>query len=469
MTALFPFALALLAAPQRPIAAPASSDAAITHVAVLDVERGRWRRDLTVLISGKHIVEVAPAAAMPLEDVGHLIDGHQKFLIPGLWDMHAHLWASDDRRALGTFIAAGVTSIRDMGSPDAPVAAWRDSIVAGTLLGPRIRSAGTILESAKWRDAVLDLLPTSAAGVRASLALRIGLRSFFDVYDALDSVQRLRGDFVKVRTEPDAVTFFTILREARRRGLDVVGHPPTHVSLRDASDSGYRTIEHGFFGAPEGSDGFELEGLSAADRRALFERFARNRTAVTPTLVALRGRPDSAVVAFVAHNRALGDASCVSDPVTSDWLEELEINQIGARLDFAAQYRTLTSEIREMERAGVPLLAGTDLGLPLEVPGFSLLDELELLVRDGGLTNAEALRAATLEPAVVMHLADSLGTIERGKVADLVLLDADPLADIKNLRQVRAVFNGGRMMSRRELDELPGVAACRSDSNARAR
>ncbi|HEY2855435.1 MAG TPA: amidohydrolase family protein [Gemmatimonadaceae bacterium] len=465
MNRLLPFALVLLATAPRKIV-PAPPDPAITHVSVLDIERGSWRRDRTVLIAGNHIVEVAPAAAVPLKGVARIIDGHEKFLIPGLWDMHVHL-DSHDRRALGTFIAAGVTSIRDMGSPEAPVVAWRDSIVAGLLLGPRIRLAGTILESAKWRQAVLDLLPASAVSVRASLALRIGLRAFFDVYDALDSVQRLHGDFVKVRTEPDAVTFFTLLREARRRGLDVVGHPPTNVSLRDASDSGYRTIEHGFFGAPETQEGSELERLSPADRRGLFERFARNGTAITPTLIALHGRPDSEVVAFVARSRALGDASCISDSVGSDWLELLKVNKIGTPLDFGAQYRTLTSEIREMTTAGVPLLAGTDYGLPLELPGFSLLEELELLVRDGGLTTAAALRAATLEPAVVMHLADSLGTIQPGKVADLVLLDADPLVDIKNLRQLRAVFTGDRVMTRRELDELPGVAACGRETSAR--
>ena len=119
-----------------------------------------------------------------------------------------------------------------------------------------------------------------------------------------------------------------------------------------------------------------------------------------------------------------------------------------------------------MSAAAVPLLAGTDFGLPLEIPGFSLLEELELLVRDGGLTTAAALRAATREPAVTMHLADSLGTIGPGKIADLVLLDADPLLDIGNVRQIRAVFTGGRLITRNALDELPGVAACRRATNA---
>jgi hypothetical protein len=460
MTRLLPFALALLVTGRRDVERPVLADTAITHVSVIDIERGAWRRDVTVLIAGNHIVEVAPAATVRLRGVGRIIDGHQKFLIPGLWDMHVHL---GDTRALGTFLAAGVTSVRDMGSPTAPVAAWRDSVAAGTLLGPRIRLAGTFLESAAWRQAVLDLLPTTAVDVRADVALRIGLRAFFDVPDALDSVQRLGADFVKVRTEPDAATFFAVLREARRRGLDVVGHPPTDVSLRDASDSGYRTIEHGFFGTPESDGGLELERLSPADRRELFKRFARNRTAVTPTLVALRGRPDGEVVAFVARDRALGDASCISPTMGADWLTVLAINKLDSRVDFdfAGQYRVLASEVHEMAAAGVPLLAGTDFGLPLEVGGFSLDEELELLVRDGGLTTAAALRAATLEPAVTMHLADSLGTIGPGKIADLVLLDADPLSDIRNVRQVRAVFTGGRLITRSELDELPGVAACR--------
>jgi hypothetical protein len=468
MTRLLPFALALFAIVPHDSGRPVLADIAITHVSVVDIERGQWRRDVTVLIAGHHIVGVAPAASVSLTGVGRIIDGSGQFLIPGLWDMHVHL-GDTGRRAFGTFLAAGVTSVRDMGSPTAPVAQWRDSIAAGTMLGPRIRLAGTFLESAAWRQAVLDLLPTSMVNVRADVTLRIGLRSSSDVPGALDSVQRLGADFVKVRTEPGAAAFFAVLREARRRGLDAVGHPPEHISLRDASDSGYRTIEHGFFGTPESHGGLELERLSPADRRALFERFARNRTAVTPTLVALEGSSDSEVVAFVARDRALGDASCISPADADDWLAALAINKLDSRadFDFAAQYRTLASEVHDMAAAGVPLLAGTDFGLPLELPGFSLQKELELLVRDGGLPTSAVLRAATLGAAVAMHLADSLGTISPGKVADLVLLDADPLLDIRNVRQVRAVFTGGRLTTRSELDELPGVAACRRATNAR--
>jgi len=313
--------------------------------------------------------------------------------------------------------------------------------------------------------------PSQRGATASPLERCLGLRWFIDVPGALDSLQRLGADFVKVRTEPNAATFFAVLREARRRGLDVVGHPPTDVSLRDASDSGYHTIEHGFFGTPESREGLELERLSPVDRRALFERFARNRTAVTPTLISLRGHTDSEVVAFVRTDRALGDASCFSHSSGDDWLAMLELKKYDSRgdFDFASQYRVLASELHEMATAGVPLLAGTDLGLPLEVPGFSLHEELELLVHDGGLTNAAALRAATLEPAIVMHLADSLGTIGPGKIADLVLLDADPLLDIRNVRQVRAVFTAGRLMTRRELDELPGVAACRQQAHVATR
>src|SRR5690348_16035314 len=189
MTRLLSWALGLLVTVPRSVEGPTLPDIAITHVSVIDIERGDWRRDVTVLIAANHILDVAPAATVQLTGATRIIDGHQKFLIPGLWDMRVHLGTAD-RRALGAFLAAGVTSIRDMGSPDAPVAAWRDSIAAGTLLGPRIRLAGTILESAAWRRAVLDLLPASAVDMRKNLALRIGLRWFIDVPGALDSLQR---------------------------------------------------------------------------------------------------------------------------------------------------------------------------------------------------------------------------------------------------------------------------------------
>jgi imidazolonepropionase-like amidohydrolase len=111
-------------------------------------------------------------------------------------------------------------------------------------------------------------------------------------------------------------------------------------------------------------------------------------------------------------------------------------------------------DVREMHAAGVPLAAGTDIGAPLLVPGFSLHDELELLVRVAGMTPAEALRAATLTPARVLGRADSLGTVEPGRLADLVLLDADPLADIRNTRRIHAVVADGRLLDRAALDAL---------------
>src|SRR5690242_17891288 len=137
MTRLLSWALGLLVTVPRSVEGPTLPDIAITHVSVIDIERGDWRRDVTVLIAANHILDVAPATTVQLTGATRIIDGHQKFLIPGLWDMHVHLGTAD-RRALGIFLAAGVTSIRDMGSPDAPVAAWRDSIAAGTLPRPAL-------------------------------------------------------------------------------------------------------------------------------------------------------------------------------------------------------------------------------------------------------------------------------------------------------------------------------------------
>jgi imidazolonepropionase-like amidohydrolase len=289
------------------------------------------------------------------------------------------------------------------------------------------------------------------------------------------------ADLVKVYENLSRDAYFAIMHEARRRGIPVDGHVPFRVTPEEAADAGQRTAEHPEALAPGCSTAAEAErkrfasvladydGLSESEKflamfrhtRALYdsrdsaacasaiEAYRRNGVAVTADLVAFH---------HVVHaEQVLADAArmrLVPREIRRNW--ENQFNSEAIR-EFQSVLQPIVplelENVRLLNEAGVLLLAGTDVGVPLQIPGISLHVELERLV-EAGLTPLEALQAATLNPARVLGLSDSLGTIEPGKLADLVLLDANPLEDISNTRRIRAVLADGRFFRRADLDRL---------------
>ena len=444
----------LLGATQQPDRA-----VAFTNVAVVDVAAGTVRRDQTVVVVGQRISLVGPTRDTRPPANARVVNAAGQYMIPGMWDMHAHL-AMAGRPALDVLLANGVTGVRDMGGGLSRVREWRDSARAGMIAGPRIRMAGPIFESARWRESVIGLFRRDGHEDGAqSIIERIGVATPDDAIRAVDSVITLGGEFVKVRTGSNAATFYAILRAARARGLPVVGHAPTQVPLAAISDSGMASVEHSFFGVIDGRGGMELDSVPPAERRAIFGRFARNRTAVTPTLIAGKGyrhTPNDVVLAIVADSlgRIEPRRRHVSRALADHWRGQIDLKRYEGPLDWDANRRSKLRDLRELRAAGVPILAGTDLGAPLVYPGFALHDELDLLVREAGLTPAQALRAATLTPAEFFGATDSLGTVAPGKLADLVLLRANPLDNIRNVATIQSVVANGRVFSREELDGL---------------
>lgn len=248
----------------------------------------------------------------------------------------------------------------------------------------------------------------------------------------VDSLQAAGADVIKVRVGLSRAVYFAIAAEARRRGIPLVGHLSDSVSAAEASDSGQRSIEHGF-----------PSDCSAPDREdecsALAARFVRNGTWVTPTIVFGRY-----LFGGVAPERLRYWPDTVGGQASI--LSAFEGDGLGH------EWKPL---IARYKRAGIPLLAGTDASPTFRenTPGFSLHEELALLV-EGGLTPLEALQTATLNPAKYLDGADSLGTVAAGKLADLVLLDRNPLEDIRNTTRIRAVVADGRYFDRAALDDL---------------
>jgi len=436
---------------------PAEALLAITHVNVVDVAAGSIRQDMTVVVQGNRIVKVGRAAKTHTTNAPRVVDGHGKFLIPGLWDMHVHTmfgdWIPGGREvSLPLFVANGVTGVRDMGGNLDTLLAWRKEISAGTLIGPRMVIAGPMLDGPKPRfpDSVLLTSPEQAR-------------------KAVDDLKARGADFIKVQSFILRDEYFAVVDEAKKQHLVLAGHVPDVVRASEASDAGQKSIEHltGVFeGCSTREDDFLkgpktpkqfLDAYDEARCRVLIAQFARNHTWQVPTLVWERGQWLVDVIDY-SHDPQIKYAPASwqkkSWPdFTKSIIAELDTDPVAARRQFVQKELNVVAAMR---KAGVQFMAGTDTAAAVAVlPGSSLHTELEYFV-EAGFTPAESLRTATLNPAIFMGEQADYGTVTAGKVADLVLLDANPLDDIRNTRKISAVVLNGRLLDRGELDLMLG-------------
>lgn len=438
---------------------PQPDPIAFNHTAVVDVERGRVLLDQTVVVTGERITAVGPSGSVPIPRKAQVVDARGKYLIPGLWDMHVHL-GSTGRSSLALYVANGVTGVRDLGGHFAQVATWRDSIRSRALLGPRIVLAGPIVERAGWladmRGSARARGDTTPEGL---LAERIAVETPEDARRAVDSIAALGADFLKLRNDPAPAALAELLRAARARGLSVAAHIPVPITPERLARLEFASIEHGYIGVTGGRITSALEAATDSTRRAVFQSLAARGVAYTPTLItanAARLTPDSLIRAIAQDTAGRLDPRrrYLAPALAREWLRELATRDSESPIDWLALYTGWARDLTAARDAGVLLLAGSDPGAPMVFPGFSLHDELMALVQDGGLLPVDALRAATLNPARFLGSTDSLGAVEPGKLADLVLLDANPLENINNTRQIRAVVRNGRYLDRAALDRL---------------
>jgi imidazolonepropionase-like amidohydrolase len=367
---------------------------AITHVSVIDVRTGTMTPVQTVLIRDRRIVRVsAGAAALPATT--RVLDGHNGYLIPGLWDMHVHMDSTD----LPAFLAFGITGVRDMGGDLAQLRAWRRMTTADPRTGTRIVFAGPLLRGPR---------SDADSGSASSLVIRTAEQG----RHAVDSLAAAGVDFIKVHEGLSREAYDAIAAEAKARHLTFVGHTPASLTPLAASDAGQKSIEHFEFlldeclyllGPGERQPAMPPPACQPAELDSLFAHFDRNGTWLDPTIGSFRIFAPQQFPAIVAGFAAL---------------------------------------VPRLEAHHIRVLAGTDLGTRGIVAGAALHDELELLVQ-AGFTPLAALQAATTNPVDFLGLGDSLGVIAPGKVADLVLLGADPLRDIRNTRRIVAVVHNG--------------------------
>ncbi|MGH9390867.1 MAG: amidohydrolase family protein, partial [Vicinamibacteria bacterium] len=333
--------------------------------------------------------------------------------------------------ALPLFISNGVTGVRDMGGDLAVLLQWRNEIIKGTLPGPRLVVSGEMLDGPEPR------FPSS-----------IAVSNPDDGRSAVRDLKRRGADFIKFQSLIPREAVLAIADEAKTLGIPFAGHVPDAVRAAEASDAGQKSFEH-LIGIFEGSSPLEdafleggkgpgrfLQSFDASRAAKLIALLAKNETWQCPTLVWERG-------GSLMEERDL-DHDPLAKYAPAEWktgtwkrftdqiVHEFNVDDLATRRRFVEKELELVSE---MHRAGVPFLAGTDTAAGVYVfPGFSLHEELEIFVK-AGFTPAEALATATSNPARFLGMEDRLGTVEKGRLGDLVLLDRNPLDDVRNTRE----------------------------------
>lgn len=427
----------------KPVGSPALL---LRDVTLIDGTGASPREHVSVLVRSGVVEEVGSS----LEDRGaRIVEGRGRFLIPGLWDAHVHLSVADEA-TLGVLVANGITSVRDMGGELDVLDAWRARIERGELIGPRIFRAGPTVD-----------------GPKPGVPFRLTVTDPKEARAAVTRLRRLGVDFIKVHNGVPREAFFALAAEAGIQGIPFAGHVPMTVEPAQAAEAGQRSVEHiatlieGTYSARFANETAAFEAMPRWVEKevpALAEIFARRGTWFVPTIVAYDLRTRRAELAVHPDPRT----RYATPPLRKYWDQAFPLTErdrdpegIARRARFVELGKEMT---RRMHEAGVSIAAGSDLAGRDVLPGFALHDELGLLVASG-LTPMEALRAGTSEAARLLDAEGTLGTIAPGKAADLVLLDGDPLADVKNVGRISAVVLRGRLLERTDLDRLLEAAA----------
>jgi len=445
---------------------PAPVGTAIANVTTIDAVNG-VRENQTVVFDGDEIIAITSADQSAAAAV--TIDGTGKYLIPGLWDMHVHLTYDDRFTELmpGLFLDYGVTSVRDTGGLMYKLLPVVKRMRSPTAVAPRVFFSGPLLDG---QHVVYDGSSQPEIGISNS-----------STETAMKNVEQLAEqgvDFIKIYEMVSPEVFASLVEAANQFGLPIAAHVPLSTI---ASESGplVNSMEHlrnVEMDCSLNSDSLHEERLrildtyepgSGAELRGSLHRLQRN-PAVSSEDESRCAEVLSALVNTIQVPTArLGALPLISPLDRDDWQDAAarlpnNISDDWKELPWwiakdPSERDTLYADwsfemIGRMNAAGLPIGAGTDTPLGVAIPGYSLHNELDILVQ-AGLTPLEALRSATVTPASFFSLEEEMGTIDVGKRADLVLLVADPLTDIRNTRQIDVVISKGFIVPRTALEE----------------
>jgi len=441
---------------------PAGPALVLANVTVIDATGARARRGQTIVVEGDRIQEIGDALKVRAPKGAKIINARGLFVIPGMWDMHVHIWETD--RTFPMFIANGVVGVRNMGGHLDDLKRWREQVARGELLGPQMVISGPLVDGLNPAHPDHAMVVHDPAEGRATVGY----------------LKQSGVDFVKVFDNLTRDEYYAIADEAKKLGLPFAGHLPQGVSASDASEAGQISIEHLLGSLEESSKHYdeiqllkgipvrgpagdaarslsilklEIQGFDPRITKGLAAVFVKNGTWQVPTLVARRS------MAFLNQDSALKDPRLASIGLQDrkEWAalrdRLVKSNPPEFWAMHLAAYQDELNIAREFHKDGVLMLGGTDAGGPPYVyPGIDLHDELAALV-GVGFTPMQALQSVTQNAAQFLGRSD-FGTLASGKSADMVLLAANPLVDIHNTRRIRAVVLRGRYLNRAALDAM---------------
>jgi imidazolonepropionase-like amidohydrolase len=446
------------------LAASFAETVVFEHVSVVPMDRERVIVDYNVVVEGERIVAAGPARVVGIPKNARQINGQNKYLVPGLADMHVHLGGlPNHENNLTLFVANGITTVRSMwGLPE--VLDWKKQIKRGTLLGPTIVTAGPLT----------DGRPPVWPGSRV-------VESDSEAESAAKADREAGYDAMKVYNRLTPSAYEALVSSAHKLGLPVYGHVPTAVGLLNALRLRQDSIEHttGYIAAMQsdaspyakkpGSETLMVEYVDMTKLPALAEATRSAGTWNCPTIVVLKRTfvsPER-----LAVQRSEPEMKYISAATMRFWdpKEDFRIKDMKAD-DFERRRRqseTAVEITRALHKGGARILLGTDTPNPWVVPGLSVHDELENLVA-AGLSPFEALRAGTSGAAEFLQQSKEFGTIAAGRRADLILTDGNPLADVRALRRRVGVMLRGRWMPASELqgmlDRIAATYAAKRDT-----
>jgi hypothetical protein len=444
---------------------PIHSRLFLTHVTVIDATGSLPKPDMTVEINEGQISSIRSSSEAFIPNDAVVVDATGKFLIPGLWDMHVHLLQEERiKKSFPMLLANGVLGIRDMGSPSEElekISQWRGQIETGEISGPHIIASGPMIDGATPMFAHLS----------------ISAKDEIEARQDVDFLKQSGVDFIKVYSLLSRKAYFAIADEAKKQHIPFAGHVPDSVSALEAANAGQRSIEHLsgvllacslreeylrkiLVKARAQSDPAILydalrlvqteatETYSREKAEALFLRFTQQGTCQVPTLVGIWNVPPARAESsfdypglkftpFDLHNNlSAGNTCCLDRTIFNGFAFE--------------DAEKVLEIIQTMHSQGVEFMAGTDAPNFWAVAGRGLHEELALFVK-AGFTPMEALQTATRNPAKYLGMLDWLGTVEEGKAADLVLLEANPLEEIRNTQKIAAIILQGKLILKEEL------------------
>ncbi len=460
----FIFLFALVALPLN-ASAESTSLAAFVDVTVVPMDRQRLLPHQTVLVRGNRIVEIGPADRVALPRRCSVIDGRNRYLIPGLTDAHVHFrgyteshlhfvpGAADQRRVLLLLLANGITTAINMeGFPE--ILTLRDQVARGDVLGPKLYTTGPFIEMPAFQTAE-------------------------QVREEVIAEKRAGYDFVKVHGELPEDAYLALLQTAHEQGTRVVGHVPSNLGI-DAALNGHQSLivhaeeflySYFQFHRDLPTDPAEIEKMV----KEVSERTAQAGTWVSPMLFVFRQiifqvadidaflqRPE---MRYLPSHPTTGAPGRFLNwyPANNPYIKCWPLQKIPY---LRSQYSVMQRLVRGLRDAGVPLLAGTDPFVPCVIPGFSMRDELEQLY-EAGLTPFEVFQSATSNAARFLGMSDDTGTVAPGKIADLVLLDANPLDDVANIFRQDGVMLAGRWFPKAELQSRLSETASLENSTVK--